>query len=104
MNLVNAVKINCSVKLLALCCLIGMSISLSTHAQERGGRDMPKNERPQFSSLDLDGDGSVTYAEFEQSNVPNNEHATIFGHIDADSDGVITEEEFTNHKPPSRNR
>tara|TARA_R110002153_G_scaffold174424_1_gene327614 strand:- start:3434 stop:3742 length:309 start_codon:yes stop_codon:yes gene_type:complete len=102
MNLINAVKTNSSVKLLTLCCLIGMSISLSTHAQERGGRDMP--ERPQFSALDLDGDGSVTYAEFEQSKVPNNEHATIFGHIDTDGDGALSEAEFTNHKPPSRNR
>jgi Ca2+-binding EF-hand superfamily protein len=104
MNLVNAVKNNGSVKLLALCCLIGISLSLSAHAQERGGKDMPRGERPQFSSLDLDGDGSVTYAEFEQSDVPNNEHATIFGHIDADGDGVLTEAEFTNHKPPSRSR
>ena len=104
MKLVNGVKIKCSVKLLALCCLIGLSLSLSAHAQERGGRDMPKRERPQFSSLDLDGNGSVSFAEFEQSDVPNSEHATIFGHIDADSNGVLTEEEFNNHKPPSRDR
>lgn len=104
MNLVNTVKTNSSVKLLALCCLIGMSLSLSAHAQERGGRDMPKHERPEFSALDLDGDGSVSYAEFEQSEVPNNEHATIFGHIDADGDGVFSEQEYTSHKPPGRKR
>ena len=104
MNLIKAVKNYGSVKLLTLCCLIGISLSLSAHAQDRGGRDMPRGEPPQFSSLDLDGDGSVTYAEFEQSDVPNNEHATIFGHIDANADGVLTEEEFTSHKPPSRNR
>jgi len=102
MNLVNAVTTNGSVKLLTLCCLIGMSISLSAHAQERGAKEMPKP--PQFSSLDLDGDGAVTYAEFEQSKVPNNDHATIFGHIDANSDGVLTEQELTSHKPPRRER
>jgi hypothetical protein len=101
MNLVKTVKMNTSVKLLALCCVIGMSISLSANAQQRGG-DRP--EPPQFSSLDLDGDGSVTYAEFQQSNVPNDDHETIFGHIDANGDGVLTEEEFTSHKPPRRER
>lgn len=104
MNLLNAVKNNSSVKLLTLCCLIGMSLSLSAHAQERGGQNMPKRERPAFSSLDLNSDGTVSYAEFEQTDVPNNEHSTIFGHIDADGDGVLTEEEFTNHKPPRRER
>jgi hypothetical protein len=103
MNLVNVVTTNGSVKLLTLCCLIGMSISLSAHAQERGEKGS-KPKPPQFSSLDLDGDGSVTYAEFEQSKVPNNDHATIFGHIDANSDGVLTEQELTSHKPPRRER
>jgi len=104
MNFVNEVKTNRSVKLLALCCLIGISLSLTAQAQKRGGKDISKHERPQFSSLDLDGDGSVTYAEFEQSKVPNNDQATIFGHIDADGDGVLTEEEYTSHKPPRRER
>lgn len=92
---------NGSGKILALCCLIGMTLSLSVNAQQRGGGgDRP--ERPKFSSLDLDSDGSLTFEEFEQSEIPNNDHATIFGHIDADGDGVITEDEFTNHKPPQR--
>ena len=59
---------------------------------------------PQFSTLDLDGDGSVTFAEFEQNKAPNNDHATILGHIDANGDGVLTEDELTNHKPPRRER
>ncbi|MEP1386041.1 MAG: EF-hand domain-containing protein [Paraglaciecola sp.] len=82
---------------------VALALTLSAVAQERGSRDMQRGERPSFSSLDLDGDGVVTFAEFEQSDVPNNEHATIFGHIDADGDGQITEEEFTSHKPPRRN-
>lgn len=89
---------------MALCCVIGMSLSVSALAQDRGKKEMPKHERPQFSALDLDSDGSVTYAEFEQSDVPNNDHATIFGHIDADGDGLISESEYTNHKPPRRQR
>ncbi|MFT2090217.1 EF-hand domain-containing protein [Paraglaciecola sp. 2405UD69-4] len=82
---------------------VALALTFSATAQERGNRDMQRPERPSFSSLDLDGDGVVTFAEFEQSEVPNDEHATIFGHIDADGDGEITEEEFTSHKPPRRN-
>ena len=84
---------------IALC---AVTIGLEVSAQERGQREMLRPERPQFSSLDLDEDGIVTYAEFEQSKVPNDDHAIIFGHIDADGDGEITEEEFTSHKPPER--
>ncbi|MBL4631711.1 MAG: EF-hand domain-containing protein [Paraglaciecola sp.] len=90
------------VKLIALFCFIGMSVSLSVNAEQRGGGDRP--ERPQFSSLDLDSDGSITFAEFGQSNVPHDDHATIFEHLDADGDGEITEAEFTSHKPPRRDR
>jgi Ca2+-binding EF-hand superfamily protein len=104
MNFVNSVKTNGSVKLLTLCCLIGISLSLCAHAQDRGSKDKSEHEPPQFSSLDLDGDGSVTFEEFEQSDVPNDDYATIFGHIDADGDGVLTEAEFTSHKPPRRER
>ena len=104
MNLVKAVKMNNSIKLFSLCCVIGLTVSLSAHAQERGQKNKSTHERPQFSALDLDGDGSVTLTEFEQSKLPSNEHATIFGHIDTNGDGVLTEEEFTSHKPPRRKR
>jgi hypothetical protein len=104
MNSFKAFTANTSIQTFVLCCLLGLSISLSVNAQERSGQDRQKHQRPQFSSLDLDGDGSVTFAEFEQSNVPNDDHATIFGHIDADGDGVITEAEFTSHKPPRKKR
>jgi Ca2+-binding EF-hand superfamily protein len=91
---------------LTICCLIGVSLSLSahTHAQERGSKDKPEHKRPQFSLLDLDQDGSVTFEEFAQSDVPNDDYATIFSHIDADGDGVLTEAELTNHRPPRRDR
>lgn len=74
------------------------------HAQDRRPKEMPKHKRPQFLSLDLDGDGYITYVEFEQSDVPNNDHASIFGHIDADGDGILTKQDFTSHKPLRRKR
>jgi hypothetical protein len=73
-------------------------------ANEDGDRNKPRHERPKFSELDLDGDDSVTFAEFEQSRVPNNDHAVIFSHIDTNADGLLTIEELVNHKPPRRKR
>jgi Ca2+-binding EF-hand superfamily protein len=104
MNIVNSIKTYESVKLLTLCCLIGISLNLSAHAQDRGSKDKPEHKRPQFSSLDLDQDGSVTFEEFAKSEVPSDDYATIFGHIDANGDGILTEQEFSNHKPPRRYR
>jgi hypothetical protein len=89
---------------LTLCYLIGISLSLFAHAQARGSKDKPEHKCPQSSSLDLDGDGSVRLEKFAQSDVPNDDYATIFGHIDADGDGVLTEAELTNHRPPHRDR
>jgi hypothetical protein len=57
---------------------------------------------PPFSSLDLNGDSSVTLSEFEQHKIPHGDHSEVFSHIDANDDGAITETEFTNHKPPRR--
>jgi hypothetical protein len=51
---------------------------------------MPKHKRPQFLSLDLDGVSYIIYVEFEQSDVANYVHASIFDHIDADGDGKLT--------------
>lgn len=104
MKYTKLLNINSASKLLAICCVLGMSLSLSVHAQERGSRDEQRPKPPQFSELDLDGDGSVTFAEFAQSKVPNDDHEKIFGHIDADGDGTLTEEEITSHKPPRRKR
>lgn len=104
MNFDKVVKTHRWVKLLTLCCWIGMSLSLTLHAQERGSKDKPEHKRPQFSSLDLDQDGSITFEEFSKSEVPNDDYATIFGHIDANGDGILTEQEFSSHKPPRRDR
>lgn len=64
----------------------------------REGRRGP----PSFSALDLDGDGLVTLAEFEQHEIPPPDHRRIFRHIDSDGDGSITESELMNHRPPRR--
>jgi hypothetical protein len=104
MNIVNSVKINGSIKLLTLCCLIGISLCLCAYAQDRGSKDKPEHKSPQFSSLDLDGDDPVSFEEFTQSDVPNDDYATISGHIDADGDGLLTEAELTNQRPSSRDR
>ena len=70
--------------------MIGISLNLSVHAQDRCSKEMPKHKRPQFLSLGLDGVSYIIYVEFEQSDVPNNVHASIFDHIDADGDGKLT--------------
>lgn len=76
------------------------SDSDSEKGQERGERRGP----PAFSVLDLDGDGSLTLAEFQEHKIPRGDHETVFNNIDSDSDGIITEDEMTSHKPPRRQR
>ncbi|AGH43341.1 hypothetical protein C427_1232 [Paraglaciecola psychrophila 170] len=58
---------------MTICCLIGTTISLSAHAQDRVSKDKPEHKRPQFSLLDLDQYGSVTFEKFAQSDVPNDD-------------------------------
>ena len=65
---------------------------------ERGGRGGP----PEFSMVDLDGDGVLTLEEFMSEDIPHGDHTEIYGFIDSDADGQVTEDEWTNHKPPRR--
>lgn len=58
------------------------------------------HKRPKFSTLDLDGNGLITLAEFKQHQIPRGDHLTVFNHIDVDGNGEISEEEFVNHRPP----
>ena len=70
------------------------------YAQEGGpGGDRP--ERPEFSSVDVDGSGDVDFEEFSQQRLPGGDYQTIFDNIDTDGDGLITEQEFKDHKPPA---
>jgi Ca2+-binding EF-hand superfamily protein len=66
------------------------------------GQHRERPQRPAFSTLDLDGDGSVVLEEFKRQPIKRRSHEEIFGHIDADADGVISEQEFNSHKPPRR--
>lgn len=71
-----------------------------SHSGERKARP----ERPQFSEIDADGDGSVLLSEFQQLELPRGDHSSVFDHIDTNTDGVITEQEWQDHKPPRKGR
>lgn len=88
------------ISLLAFLSIQVVAYSDDEQNQQRGERRGP----PAFTELDLDGDGSLTLAEFQEHKIPRGDHETVFNHIDSDSDGVISEDEMTNHKPPRRQR
>ncbi len=71
-----------------------------SQAKERNN-DRP-GPPPSFSTLDLNADNEIDFAEFSQHALPHGEHKTIFAHIDSNNNGVISEIEFTNHKPPAK--
>lgn len=50
--------------------------------------------RPDFESLDSDGDGAVTLAEFEAGAPTPPTLAEIFDRLDADGDGLLSESEM----------
>ena len=65
---------------------------------EQGQR--PQGGPPQFSSIDSDGNGEISFDEFSAQEIPHGDHQTVFNDMDTDGDGVVTETEFSNHKPP----
>ena len=84
-----------------------LSLQATAYSDDEQGQGQDRGERrgpPAFSELDLDGDGSLTLAEFQEHKIPRGDHETVFNHIDSDSDGIITEDEMSNHKPPRRKR
>jgi len=70
-----------------------------SHADDRKGPP-GGGERPDFSSIDTDGNGYIDFEEFSVQKLRGGDHQTVFDSIDADSDGQITEQEFSDHKPP----
>lgn len=71
----------------------------------------PHHQRPEFSDIDLNGDGSVDEAEFYEARgqriaerssegraLKNLEQAPAFGEIDTDSSGTVSEAEFAQHQ------
>lgn len=83
-------------------------ISATTQAAEsnnnRGDQDRKGKGRPQFSTIDLNSDGDISYDEFTAHDIPHGDHETVFNNIDSDQNGVISEQEFTDHKPPRGQR
>jgi len=62
----------------------------------------PRNERPKFSTIDINSDGEIDSEEFSAQKLPHGDHQTVFASMDTDNNGVISEEEFENHKPPHK--
>lgn len=60
--------------------------------------------KPQYSTLDLNDDSSITLEEFQEHRLPHGDHQTVFTAIDINQDGLITQEEFENHRPPHRDK
>lgn len=77
--------------------LSAFTLSYAEEQDEQAGKRPP---RPNFSSVDSDGNGEVSLDEFSLQALPHGDHETIFSEIDSDSDGVITEQEYSDHRPP----
>ncbi len=80
-----------------------LSVAFSVNVAARGSDSKPP--KPDFSSMDTNGDGVISYAEFSAKKPPHGEDAqTIFDEIDSDGNGEISEQEVNDHKPPRRKR
>ncbi|MGK0517315.1 MAG: Ca2+-binding EF-hand superfamily protein, partial [Gammaproteobacteria bacterium] len=79
-----------------------LSIAFSANVAARGGENPP--EKPDFSTIDTDGDGVISFEEFSAKKPPHGDAQTIFDSIDADGNGEISEQELSDHKPPRRER
>ncbi len=69
---------------------------MNSEGRQSGERRGP----PAFADLDLDADGVLTFAEFEQHKIRRGDHATLFNRVDQNGDGSILEDEWSSHKPP----
>lgn len=63
------------------------------------GAPKPPTPAEIFSRIDSDGDGSLTEAEFEGEGRGGRGHRGP-GFMDEDDDGLISQEEFVNNAPP----
>lgn len=77
-----------------------------------GGRKGPHGEKPQprirIKGLDLDGNGSLSWGEFQNAPVvlalPENEQRKLFQRFDKDKDGEIGNEEIRDKAEPRRGK
>ena len=84
--------------LLAFALSVGFMGQSYAAGSEQGQR--PQSGPPQFSSIDSDENGEISFDEFSAQEIPHGDHQTVFNDMDTDGDGVVTETEFSNHKPP----
>jgi len=81
--------------------VVVLSVAFSAEVAAKEGRNPPP--KPDFSTIDVDGDGVISFEEFSAKKPPHAGDAqTIFDEIDSDSNGEISEQELSEHKPPRR--
>jgi hypothetical protein len=92
---------NSSNILLALVMSVGvMSQSYAAGSDQDRPEGGPQGGPPEFSSVDTNGDGELTFEEFSTQEIPHGDHQTVFDEMDSDGNGVVSENEFTSFKPP----
>jgi hypothetical protein len=86
---------------LIMAMLLGLAISGQVYAEDNewGPGNMPPPPRLDFTSLDSDSDGELTYEEFLEQEVPMGDHERMFSEMDSDGDGIVSEEEFESFRP-----
>ena len=89
---------NCSKVMIAAAIFAGfVSQSYASDSNQSKG---PQPTRPDFSTVDSDGDGEISLDEFSTQTLPHGDYQTVFDAMDTDGDGVVSEDEFNNFKPP----
>ncbi|MDP5132680.1 MAG: EF-hand domain-containing protein [Paraglaciecola sp.] len=76
-------------------------LSSNVDAQQEKGEKRPK-PRPEFSSLDSNGDNLLQWDEFSSISLPHGNVEDVFQSMDTDQDGVVSAEEYAAHKPPRK--
>lgn len=75
---------------------LGLAVSSQVSAEDK---QMPPPP-PEFSSVDLNSDKSISVEEFSKQQLPPGMEAdAMFSQMDSNSDGSVSEEEFANFKP-----
>lgn len=90
--------------LTAIALITALCIGFTAQVDARNRENKPP--RPDFSTIDVDGNGVIDLSEFSAQELPPgmDDVEEMFNQIDADQNGEISEEELTSHKPPRRQR
>ncbi|WP_440877577.1 EF-hand domain-containing protein [Thalassotalea sp. PLHSN55] len=87
--------------------LVISALLVSVYNQAQAGekdKGQGKPQRPDFATIDSNGDSTIDFDEFSALELPHGDHQTVFDDIDSDGDGIISESELANHKPPRGRR